>query len=85
MAESVTVGVRYFAGAADAAGTTQESYELRVGATVADVKSALRGRHGEKLDRVLAVAVFLIGDEMVRDDAYPVGSRVDVLPPFAGG
>ncbi|WP_231568660.1 MoaD/ThiS family protein [Rhodococcus sp. MEB064] len=85
MAESVTVSVRYFAGAADAAGTTQESYDLRVGATVADVKSALRGRHGQKLDRVLDVAVFLIGDEMVRDDAYPVGSRIDVLPPFAGG
>ncbi|MBM7415080.1 MULTISPECIES: MoaD/ThiS family protein [Nocardiaceae] len=85
MAESVTVDVRYFAGAADAAGTTEESYALRVGATVADVKSALRSRHGEKLDRVLDVAVFLIGDEMVRDDAYPVGTRIDVLPPFAGG
>ena len=85
MAESATVDVRYFAGAADAAGTTEESYDLRIGATVADVKSALRGRHGEKLDRVLDVAVFLIGDEMVRDDAYPVGTRIDVLPPFAGG
>ncbi|KQU02682.1 molybdopterin synthase sulfur carrier subunit [Rhodococcus sp. Leaf7] len=85
MADVGTVEVRYFAGAADAAGTDLESYQLRSGATVADVKGALRERHGTALDRVLSVAVFLIGDEMVRDDAYPVGHRVDVLPPFAGG
>ncbi|MGB3769528.1 MAG: MoaD/ThiS family protein [Rhodococcus sp. (in: high G+C Gram-positive bacteria)] len=85
MADDAAVEVRYFAGAADAAGTSVESFQLTTEATVGDVKSAVRGRHGTDLDHVLRVAVFLVGDEMVRDDAYPVGTRVDVLPPFAGG
>lgn len=85
MAEPAVVSVRYFAGAADAAGRQEDSFELTTDATVGDVKTAVRARHGRALDRVLTVALFLVGDEIVRDDAVPVGPRVDILPPFAGG
>jgi hypothetical protein len=43
-------------------------------------------RHGPALQRVLAAASFLV-DETAgpRDRIVPIGSVVDVLPPFAGG
>jgi len=42
-------------------------------------------RHGPKMERVLTVAAFLQDDELTRDLALVAASRVDVLPPFAGG
>jgi hypothetical protein len=35
--------------------------------------------------RVLASGSFLVDGVVSRDDARALGSRVDVLPPFAGG
>ena len=79
------VEVRYFAAAAEAAGTSKESVELPAEATVGDVKALLTDRYGAAMTRVLKVAAFLVDDELTRDATFPVGGRVDVLPPFAGG
>ncbi len=35
--------------------------------------------------RVVASGSFLVDGIASRDDARPIGARVDVLPPFAGG
>lgn len=85
MADSRPVEVRYFAAAADAAGCTRETLDLPVSATVGDVSAAVAARHGADMARVLKVAAFLLGDELTRDASAPVGQRIDVLPPFAGG
>ncbi|WP_307828267.1 MoaD/ThiS family protein [Antrihabitans sp. YC2-6] len=77
--------VRYFAAAADAAGCVKEVLEVPESATVADVTRVLSARHGAGMDRVLKVAAYLVGDDLTRDESYPVGARIDVLPPFAGG
>jgi molybdopterin synthase sulfur carrier subunit len=74
--------VRYFAAAAEAAGREEE--EL-VASTVAQLKALLVERYGEPMRKVLASGSFLVDGVVRRDDAAPIGARVDVLPPFAGG
>ena len=74
--------VRYFAAAADAAGTRTETLDA---ATVGELRSILLDRHGEAMARVLKTGSFLVDGVVSRDDAKPLGARVDVLPPFAGG
>ncbi|MBB5956538.1 molybdopterin converting factor small subunit [Saccharothrix tamanrassetensis] len=83
----VQLTVRYFAGARAAAGVPDESLELPGAVTVARVLDAVRSRHGDGLGRVLAACSFLLDGVAVRDRDTPVssGSRLDVLPPFAGG
>jgi len=85
---SVTVAVRYFAGAQAAAGTAEESVTLSGPATLAGLREALVQRHGEALARVLTASSFIV-DEIAtgpdRDADLVDGARVDVLPPFAGG
>lgn len=82
---TTTVTVRYFAAAAAAAGCTTERVALPRGADLRQVKSALAARHGPRMERVLTVAAFLVGSELTRDLDRRVGTRLDVLPPFAGG
>lgn len=77
------VTVRYFAAAADAAGREEE--QLTGMSTVAELKSVLVERYGDAMARVLASGSFLVDGVVSRDDARSLGSRVDVLPPFAGG
>ncbi len=77
------VRVRYFAAAADAAGLEEES--LPFVATVGELRSLLIERYGNGMSRVLASGSFLVDGVVSRDDARAIGSRVDVLPPFAGG
>ena len=77
-----TVAVRYFAAAADAAGTRAESIEA---ATVGDLRTLLLERYGDAMARVLKTGSFLVDGVATRDDTRPLGARVDVLPPFAGG
>lgn len=77
------VRVRYFAAAADAAGREEEL--LEVGSTVGDLRTALIDRYGDAMARVLASGSFLIDGVVSREDSRELGSRVDVLPPFAGG
>lgn len=78
-----TILVRYFAGAAEAAGRREE--QLPTTATAGELKAVLVERYGEPMRRVLASGSFLIDGVVSRDDARPLGARVDVLPPFAGG
>lgn len=80
-----TVDVRYFAAAAEAADRTEETLSLPDGAALADLRAALIDRYGERMDKILGVAAYLVDSDLTRDLARPVGAQVDVLPPFAGG
>jgi molybdopterin converting factor small subunit len=80
--------VRYFAAAAEAAGREEEVIDATLAAsltTVGAVRAHLVECHGEAMARVLANGSFLVDGIVSRDDSRAVGSRVDVLPPFAGG
>jgi sulfur-carrier protein len=78
-----TVLVRYFAAAAEASGIDEES--LPAVATVGELRGVLTAKYGDAMRRVLASGSFLVDGVVSRDDARPLGARVDVLPPFAGG
>lgn len=85
----MTVLVRYWASAREAAGTTEEHV---AGQTLAEVLDTVRKRHAgrERFTRVLAVCSVLVDGEPLggRDPAtvpLPDGTEVDLLPPFAGG
>jgi sulfur-carrier protein len=82
VAESREVIVRYFAAAADAAGTRTETVDA---ATVGELRAQLLDRYGDAMGRVLRTGSFLVDGVATRDDAKRLGERVDVLPPFAGG
>lgn len=78
--------IRYFAGAAEAAGVAEETLEPDFDVTVADLVEQL-GADRDRLAKVLAVSTLLIDGHPAHDRTEPVGpaARVDVLPPFAGG
>jgi sulfur-carrier protein len=76
--------VRYFAAAAEAAGRADEVWDSPV-ATVGELRAALSARYGVAMTRVLESGSFLVDGVVSRDPARPLGDRVDVLPPFAGG
>ena len=77
------VRVRYFAAAGDAAGREEEV--LAGATTVGALRATLIERYGDAMARVLAAGSFLVDGVVTRDDDRALGSRVDVLPPFAGG
>ncbi|SNT32694.1 MoaD/ThiS family protein [Rhodococcoides kyotonense] len=79
------VEVRYFAGAADKAGCSTETFDLRPGSDLGALKAAVIDRHGTVMSDVLRVSAFLVGEDLTRDESTTFGDRVDVLPPFAGG
>jgi len=74
--------VRFFAAAAEAAGLESEQLEA---ATIGELKGILISRYGDPMKKVLASGSFLVDGVVSRDDGRAVGSRIDVLPPFAGG
>ena len=76
------VEVRYFAAAAEAAGVEDEMLDA---ATAGDLRSLLAEKYGAQMERVLASGSFLVDGVVSRDPSVALGSRVDVLPPFAGG
>jgi sulfur-carrier protein len=83
----VTVTVRFWAAARDAAGQVEERYPE---GTLAEVLAEAGARHGERLAKVLSAASFLVDDDPVgKRDHHLVrlgaGSVLEVLPPFAGG
>lgn len=80
-----TVQVRYFAAAAEAADRAEETLTLPADADLARLREVLVERYGERMEKILAVAAYLVDSELTRDPAGAVGSQVDVLPPFAGG
>ena len=81
----MSVRVRYFAAAAEAAGRDQEV--LDGVATAGALRSAVVAAHGAELERVLRRCSLLAAGVRLADDDAPVpdGVTVDVLPPFAGG
>lgn len=81
----VAVTVRYFAAAAEAAGCEEEQVTLPAEATLGDLKFALVERYGELMGRVVESGSFLVDGIVRRKEQHPVGRRVDILPPFAGG
>lgn len=81
-----TVTVRYFAGAAAAAGAEEEQVSLDSTATAGTLLELLGSRHGHGLTRVLAVCSVLVdGARATPGATLPDGVTVDLLPPFAGG
>lgn len=76
--------VRYFAAAAEAAGTDHEVVD---GSDVAEVLAAAGSAHGPKLSHVLGHSSLLLDGRYVADHATQLasGDVLDVLPPFAGG
>ncbi len=88
--------IRYFAAAAEAAGTDEETWpETPAVTTLAELRLALTERYGGAMARVIGAGSFLIDGTVRRDDGplwqtpaegHPdTGITVDVLPPFAGG
>jgi sulfur-carrier protein len=76
--------VRYYAGAAAAAGRPEEKVTA---ADLPALRAALVERHGARMERILAAASLLVDGVAVRGDEaeLPDGCTVEVLPPFAGG
>lgn len=84
MADVITV--RYFAGARAASGTDEETLPATRSLPLDELADVLAQRHGPALARVLEVASFLVDETTgTRERLVPVGSVVDILPPFAGG
>lgn len=87
---TLSVHVRYFAAAADAAGVDEEHLALAAGSTIADLSAHAGAKHGAELSRVLGLCTFLL-DGQAAEPGTPLATsgasavRVDVLPPFAGG
>lgn len=83
----ITVTVRYFAAAAEAAGRTEERLEVAAGTTLAALREQLASRDLE-MARIVSICSFLINSLSTPPDCLePLadGDAVDVLPPFAGG
>lgn len=76
--------VRYFAAAAEAAGTNSESFPAT---TVGELRGLMVEAHGPDLDRVLSRCSLLVNGTRTTDAASPLSAadQIDVLPPFAGG
>jgi sulfur-carrier protein len=83
----MTVTVRYFAAAAEAAGVATETVDAAAARTAGELRATLVEAHGGALERVLARCALLAAGRRLDDDDAPVpaGVTVDVLPPFAGG
>lgn len=77
--------VRYFAGAADAAGRESQTIDT-AGRTVGDLIAAL-ATDNEHLGRVLEASSLLADGVRVStpDHSLDGVGQLDVLPPFAGG
>jgi len=76
--------VRYFAAAAEAAGTPSEQVDAD---TLGALLEALRTGRDARFAAVLGRCAVLVDGRRTDDPATPLaaGVGVDVLPPFAGG
>lgn len=76
--------VRYFAAAAEAAGTESERVDAD---DLGSLLTQLREAHGSELTRVLERSSVLHEGQYVSDPRMPLAhdAVLDVLPPFAGG
>lgn len=75
--------IRFFAGAAEAAGTDTLEKDA-TGLTVETLVAQL-GADNERLARVLEVAALLADGERRTTGPLDGVTQLDVLPPFAGG
>lgn len=79
----MSIVVRLFAAAAEAAGT---EHTTAVATTETELKRELAERYGADFARILARCSLMSGGSLVAaGGALPDGAMVDVLPPFAGG
>lgn len=83
---AVTITVRYFAAAREAAGVDSSALTLKTGATVDDAIEELCGQ-SDKMILVLQKCSFLCDGVAVRDRTTVLRPHqtLDVLPPFSGG
>lgn len=79
------ITVRYFAAAAEAAGSAEEELQLERPVTLDALRDLLTERYGAAMQRVVRTGSFLVDGTVRRDGGEVRGSVVDVLPPFAGG
>ena len=89
MSHDETVTVRYWAAAKEAAGLAEEQVSA---VTLADALDSVRSRHADRprFAQVLPLCSVLIdGDPVGSRDPASIrladGSRIEVLPPYAGG
>lgn len=76
--------VRFFAGAAEAAGRKEQPVDGEL--TVAELKTRLSAEHGPEFARVLTACSILVDGARATDQTFAAANAtVDVLPPFAGG
>lgn len=89
--ETGTIAVRYWAAAKSAAGVDGDDLPVEGPITLAEVYARALGLHpGTRLPDVLKICSVLIGDRPANAEdpdevLVPPGSRVEFLPPFAGG
>jgi molybdopterin converting factor small subunit len=77
------VTLRYWAGARDAAGVAEETFEA--GPRVGDVLDAAVSAHPDLGGVVAVCSVLVDGRAVGRDAEVQPGTVIEVLPPFAGG
>ncbi|WP_285727191.1 MoaD/ThiS family protein [Psychromicrobium xiongbiense] len=78
------MNIRFFAGAADAAGTQEQ--QLAGPMTLGALRAALTHAHGPEFARVLGRCSLMVDGVRAGDEAWiDESATVDVLPPFAGG
>lgn len=78
--------IRFFAGAAEAAGKPSLTLPVQPEQSIAEVVQTIVG-DDDRLSRVLDVSSLLLDGSRVTDRQAVVGAakQLDVLPPFAGG
>jgi len=83
----ISVTLRYFAAATEAAGRPEERLDLPAGTTLAALREQLAGR-GLEMSRIIGISSCLVNALSTPTDSLtPLkdGDRIDILPPFAGG
>lgn len=77
--------MRYWAGAREVAGTSEE---MVPGSSLDGLLAAIRAEHGDRMTRLLDVALVLVdGQRTTRGVELMLAASavVEILPPFAGG
>ena len=80
----MTITVRFFAAASDAAGAEEVQFPA---STLQEFIDAAVDKYGEPMAKLMPACSFLLDGVAAndRDTRLPAGSTLDVLPPFAGG
>ena len=77
--------VRYFAAASEAAGVQEQTLDVPPDGTLSWLRSCLVTTYGTAMAAAIRNGSFLVDGVAKTDDDSPIGEKVDVLPPFAGG